>query len=199
MAFALLILVTTSYYSQTFVVGLQSTSVEVFSAVFIPLLALLVHFVLLSFLPFYLYVVVIVVDYLFLLGIATSHAYHMDNLDVHTVLTNWREGLDFADYGWDLLAKQLALTAAFVVALQAFLAKRLTARRINRRVAAALSVLVIPALVYALHKEPIRRAALSSDYALCIKLYGYYSAMLADLVFSGIVPSQEDRMCPEVG
>ncbi len=51
--------------------------------------------------------------------------------------------------------------------------------------------MVLPALSYVHRKEPIQRAALISDYGLCIKLYGYYTAILANWIFTDAVPSRE--------
>lgn len=193
-AFVVLVCGTTSYYSQKYIVGLQTTSVELFSRLAIPALALLAHFVLIRVLPFRYYAAAVAFDYVFLLAIATSHDYYQDNLDVHLILQNWREGLPFAGYIFQLMPKPLMVVAAGVAVVQCWLARGLGSRKINNRIILGLSIVLAAPYAYALRKEPIWRASLNQDYALCIKLYGYYGAALADLVVSGIVPSQDELL-----
>lgn len=189
-AFATLVAGATGYYSQTYVVGEQTTRVEAFSLLAIPALAVLVHFALLSVLPFRAYVAAAVADYLFLLAVATNHGYYRDNLDVHVILQNWREGLPFAAYIVELVPKTLMTVAALVVATQCWLARRLDDATLNRRIVGGLSAALAVPYALALQREPPGRAALNQDYALCIKLYGYYGAMLGDLLATGVFPTQ---------
>jgi hypothetical protein len=193
-AFAVLILGSSSYYSQTYVVGRQSTRVELFSLLAIPLVTLLANLVLVSLLPFRWYVATVALDYLVLLAIATSCDYYGDNLDVHLILQNWREGLPFAGYVFELIPKSLMLVAALAAGIRCYLARGLTDSKVNRSLVVGLALLLTPAYAYALRKEPIQRAGLNQDYALCIKLYGYYGAMIADLVVTGVVPSQDELL-----
>jgi len=54
-----------------------------------------------------------------------------------------------------------------------------------------LGIIVIPGYALALHKESPKSATQYTEYTLCIKLHGYYAAVISDLIFSGNKPSDE--------
>ncbi len=191
--YALLVAGFSSFFSNHYVAGLQSSHIETFSDIFIPLVTLFIHLLLLRFLPLTAYIPLITLDFLLSLGIATYHNYFNENLDVHVVLGSFREGTEVAGYILDLIPKGLLLAGIFVLVLQFYLASRVK-QEIRTLHLLLLSAIVLPMFGYAVYKIPFRNAKKITDYTMCIKVHGYYTAVLSDYCYTGRVPSDAEMI-----
>lgn len=190
LAYVLLIVGNSAFFSRTYVAGLQTTQVEMFSRVFIPLLTAFIHLLLLRLLPLAAYWAIAALDFLANLGIATYHDYFRENLDAHLILNNLHEGTYVLPVVFDYIPKTFLIVGTGVLLLQCSLAS-VVRPRLGRWLLIALAGVVIPLFAVAVYKVPLSSAARVTDYALAIKVHGYYTALLSDLIYSGQPPPEE--------
>jgi hypothetical protein len=184
LGFMLLIAGNSLWFSRTSVAGLQTVEVEWFSRIFIPLLTLFLHLLLLRLLPVRVYWAVATLDFLASLSIAAYHNYFHENLDIHIVISNISEGMRIAPFVFQYIPKPFLIVGTSVLLLQCSLA-RLVRSRLSGGFLGGLGGVVILLFAFAVYKVPLRSAARITDYALAIKLHGYYTALLADLFYGG--------------
>jgi len=137
--------------------------------------------------------VLVFFDFLIKLGIATYYGYFGDNVDIHVIWGNFYEGMTASSYIIELIPKSFILLGLSVVVLQCYFASRLSPR-IRDRLSVGLAFVVLPMFSFAVYKVPLRQAAIASDYTMCIKLHGYYTAMISDLLYTGVPPSEEELL-----
>jgi len=190
LGFMLLIAGNSLWFSRTSVAGLQTVEVEWFSRIFIPLLTLFLHLLLLRLLPVRVYWAVATLDFLASLSIAAYHNYFHENLDIHIVISNISEGMRIAPFVFQYIPKPFLIVGTSVLLLQCSLA-RLVRSRLSGGFLGGLGGVVILLFAFAVYKVPLRSAARITDYALAIKLHGYYTALLADLFYGGQPPPEE--------
>lgn len=181
------------FFSNRFVAGVQSTHIERFTDVFIPILTVWVHLVLLWLLPSYMYLALASLDTFIEFGLATYHDYFRENLDVHTILGGYSEGLQVSGYILDLIPMSILTLGMIRLAVLFWLAPRVKPM-IPRKFLAGLSAVAISMFGFAVYKIPLSRATLITDYTICIKVHGYYTALLSDLLYTGPIPSQKELL-----
>jgi phosphoglycerol transferase MdoB-like AlkP superfamily enzyme len=179
------------YFTNSHITGLQSTHVETWSDYFIPFLTVFVHLLLLYFLPVLVYRIVAVIDFLVEAGLATYQQYFAENIDIHAILSSASEGLQVRDYIFQLIPRTFFLTGAILVIIQCLLASRVKTT-IRARLLIGLGAIVLPLFAFAVYKVPLQKAKNVVDYTICIKLYGFYTAMASDLLFSGRTPTGQE-------
>jgi lipoteichoic acid synthase len=193
LCYAILVLGFSSFFTNHYIAGLQSTRIEAFSDLFIPLATLFIHLLLLRFLPLVAYFVLATIDFLLSLGIATYHNYFGENLDIHVVLASFHEGTEVSGYILDLIPKGLLVMGILVLIIQFYLASRIK-EKIRGLHLFLLAMIVVPMFGYAVYKIPLQNAKKVTDYAMCIKVHGYYTAVLSDYLYSGRIPSDAEML-----
>lgn len=189
-AYSLLIVGSSIYFTRAYVAGVQTVRVELFSCVFIPLLTLFLHLLLLRVLPLPIYWAVAALDFLVSLGLATYYDYYHENFDVHLIIGNLYEGTRILPFVFEYIPKTFLIVGTGALILQCYFASMIRAR-LRGRMLLALAGVTISLFGYAVYKVPLSSASRITDYALAIKLHGYYTALLADLIYSGQPPPED--------
>jgi phosphoglycerol transferase MdoB-like AlkP superfamily enzyme len=189
--FALAIIIRSVYFTNFYIAGLQSEHIERFTDFFIPLFTLLIHLLLLRFLPTVLYRMIAVVDFLLEVGFATYEQYFGENIDIHAIFSSTSEGMQVVDYIFDLVPKPFFIAGVILLIIQFALAGRAKSS-LRNAILAALAIIVVPMFAFACYKIPISNAKNVVGYTMAIKVQGFYTAMLSDLIFTGRTPSDEE-------
>ncbi len=190
-AYVSIVVVSSVAFSRAYVVGLQTDAVEIFSLAFIPALTVSLRLLLLRLAPLRVYAAVVVVDLLLKVVLASYSSWFHENLEIHSIIQNVSEGVWASSAILQSVQTGVLVVGGGLVGVEIALARRLPRRLIDR----GLLVFGLPAaLLYGavLAKIPPSSAAKVTDYTLCIKVHGYYAALLSDLVFTGVRPSREE-------
>jgi phosphoglycerol transferase MdoB-like AlkP superfamily enzyme len=190
-ALVLAIVFRSVYFTNFHIAGIQSTHVEMWADYFIPFLTVFAHLLLLYWLPVLFYRLIAILDFFIEAGLATYQRYFAENIDIHAIFSSASEGVQVVDYILELVPKRFFVIGAVLVLLQCVFASA-AKKRIARWMLLAMGVIVLPMLAFAFYKVPLQKAKYVNDYTICIKLYGFYTAMAADLIFSGKTPTDQD-------
>jgi hypothetical protein len=184
------VLAWSAYFSNVHVAGSFTRRIEVFSDLFIPCLALFVHLLLLRLLPLAAYCAVVGADLVVSVGLATYHGYFHDNVDMHTVVSNLSEGAEVPSSVLMLLPVDCLILGGLATVLMCALGAKVKSQ-LRFAAIAPLGVLVLAMFGFGAVRQPLGSASEEIHYAKCIKLHGYYTAMLSDWIAAGGMPSED--------
>lgn len=188
--FALILTLAGSYFRGNYVVGDLTRNMELFSTCFLPVLSLFCHLAVLWIAPFPVYCSLALIDLILKVGIATYATIFLDNVDMNVIISNFGDGLKFADYAFDLIPRDYFTGGAVLTILLLIFAWRLRKdRRLVKRISLVLLLPIVPAFLATAFFAPLRSASGYDNYARCLKLRGYYITIVSDLLYSGLTPS----------
>lgn len=180
-----------TFFSAQFVSGSYSDHIKNFSLIYIPMVTILLHTLVLKHFRFRVFCLLVFLDTLVSIGIATYFEYFSENVDLHTLSATVHEFMPVADSLFVLMPKKAAVLLLLLTLGECLAARQI--RRLSLKNAwKPLACLVLPLAVLGTYKVPFWQATKTLYYDRAIAVHGYYAAFVFDVLFSSPIPSAED-------